>query len=339
MTSADSSFHVSVVICTHNPEKLALAKTLEALRQQTLEKHLWELILVDNASDQEFAPSLELLNGFEHAVILKEPNLGLTHARLRGAGAAKGEVIVFVDDDNVLSPIYLETAFQLHQANPNWGAFGGRVTPQYSDPIAEDLKQYEGYFACRNPKEHEVVLTKSHLTCAELGRVAGFLPLGAGMVVCKKAYGDFLSHFSQRKKLFFTDRKGINSLSCGADYDLSLLLLKLNWNVAYSAELTLTHLIAPFRTDARYIANLVFEAKRTWVLLSGLYSACPWKEIHPSSKHLRMLRAYFALSAWQGKQKYIEWVGACGVFQGQSQLKAFRRENHAEIFSLQELQK
>ena len=41
---------LSVIICTHNPRVDYLYSVLNALQQQTLSHDQWELILVDNAS-------------------------------------------------------------------------------------------------------------------------------------------------------------------------------------------------------------------------------------------------------------------------------------------------
>ena len=41
---------------------------------------------------------------------VREDELGLTPARLRGVAEAVAELLVFVDDDNILDPDYLEQA-------------------------------------------------------------------------------------------------------------------------------------------------------------------------------------------------------------------------------------
>ena len=41
---------LSVIICTHNPRLDYLGRVLDALREQTLGKEQWELVVVDNAS-------------------------------------------------------------------------------------------------------------------------------------------------------------------------------------------------------------------------------------------------------------------------------------------------
>src|ERR1700758_1202661 len=103
---------LSIVICTHNPRLEYLSRTLEALRVQTLPVAEWELLLIDNASRSPVAASVNLTwhpNG-RH---VKEEVLGLTPARLRGIQETQGQLLVFVDDDSVLEPSYLEIAMRI----------------------------------------------------------------------------------------------------------------------------------------------------------------------------------------------------------------------------------
>ncbi|MGE5748492.1 MAG: glycosyltransferase family 2 protein, partial [Gemmatimonas sp.] len=43
---------ISVIVCTHNPRKGYLSRTLGSLREQTLPHDGWDLVIVDNASDE-----------------------------------------------------------------------------------------------------------------------------------------------------------------------------------------------------------------------------------------------------------------------------------------------
>jgi hypothetical protein len=43
---------ISVAICTHNPRRSYLQQTLDGLRAQTLPTTEWELMLIDNRSDE-----------------------------------------------------------------------------------------------------------------------------------------------------------------------------------------------------------------------------------------------------------------------------------------------
>src|ERR1700724_388037 len=100
---------ISVIICTYNPRMDYLARVLSALQAQTLAREHWELLLIDNASNQPLRGRIDL-SWHQHAKHVTEQKLGLTFARLRGIRESACELLVFVDDDNVLDPDYLEQA-------------------------------------------------------------------------------------------------------------------------------------------------------------------------------------------------------------------------------------
>src|SRR5215216_3255811 len=102
-----TSPELSVIICTHNPRREYLERALAGLAAQTLPRDQWELVLVDNASNPPLEPWFDVSREPKPRLI-QETQLGLTHARLRGVRESSGEIIVFVDDDNVLAPDYLE---------------------------------------------------------------------------------------------------------------------------------------------------------------------------------------------------------------------------------------
>ncbi len=337
MNSADVFLDVSVVLCTYNPRRQILEHTLRGLREQSLDQARWELIIVDNASSENEKPTEELLHGIRNATIIHEAKPGLTNARLCGIRSAKGLILVFVDDDNVLASNYLQVAFELAQKNPAWGAFGGKVIGVFEKPLPQTLRPFEGYLACRNLPIDEFILTKQHLTKTHFGSVAKYLPLGAGLVLVKPAIQQILRVLEQRSQIVFSDRIGKDSLACGADYEMSLILLTTDWNVAYTNQLSLDHLIASFRTSEDYLAKLVFEAKRTWVFLTSIYNVCPWNSIHPSTKWFRMIRSYFKLRAWKGGSERLNWKGSCGVCSAQAELVGFRRCNEHVIRQVAEL--
>ena len=91
---------LSVIICTHNPREGILNRVLDALKAQTLPRGRWELLLVDNASKVPLDSQWDL-TWHAQARHIREEELGLTPARLRGIRESQGKLLVFVDDDNV----------------------------------------------------------------------------------------------------------------------------------------------------------------------------------------------------------------------------------------------
>src|SRR6476646_7750846 len=113
---------LSVIICTHNPRSDYFARCLEGLRTQSLPRNAWELILVDNRSDEPLANGVDV-SWHPAARIVREETLGLTPARLRGIREAAGDLLVFVDDDNILDPNYLDQAVRIAEERSFLGSW------------------------------------------------------------------------------------------------------------------------------------------------------------------------------------------------------------------------
>ena len=92
---------ISVVICTYNNAD-SLAITLQQLAAQTgIDKESVEIILVDNNSPDHTRQTC--LNFTQHSTLAStyifEQRQGLSHARNTGVANARGEYILFTDDD------------------------------------------------------------------------------------------------------------------------------------------------------------------------------------------------------------------------------------------------
>src|SRR5438552_17857688 len=135
---------ISVIICTHNPRPDYLHRVLKALREQTLPKDQWELLVIDNASERVIAKDWDV-SWHPLARHVREDELGLTPARLRGIAEANGEILVFVDDDNVLAQDYLEKVLQVGREYPFLGAWGGAIKGEFEVEPEPWLQPLLGY--------------------------------------------------------------------------------------------------------------------------------------------------------------------------------------------------
>lgn len=162
---------ISVVLCTHNPRPAYLERVMAALREQTLPRSSWELLIVDNRSDQPLATQADL-SWHEHARCVREENLGLSHARCRGIRESKGEIMVFVDDDNVLASDYLEQTLVISQQQPRAGVWCGQSRPVFETPPPDWAQPFLPYLALRE-FDHDSFMMKRDM--------AQPLPYGAGM--------------------------------------------------------------------------------------------------------------------------------------------------------------
>ncbi len=309
---------LSVVIPTHQPHAGRLARTLAALRAQTLPAADWETLLVDNASQPPVDASALPATAPTALRLVREPDLGLTAARRRGLHEARGEFVVFVDDDNVLAPDYLARVLEIFAAHPRLGAAGGRSLPEFEQAPPAWMREFDGLLACRDLGDTPQLATE--LRDARTGRNAypHCAPLGAGMALRRTAAEAWLSASAGTT---LTDRRG-GALTSGGDNDISLTLLAHGWSVGYFPALVLTHLIPAGRTSAPYLARLNRGIARSWMQVLAKHDANPWPPIAPWTVPLRSLKAWFAYRAWSHPAARIRWQGACGHFEGRASLAA-----------------
>jgi hypothetical protein len=217
---------------------------LEYLRRQTLPQDDWELLVIDNRSDPPLASGPHL-SWHPHARLVREEKLGLTWARVRGMAEAAGELIVFVDDDNLLAPDYLERALKVFKNRPEIGVWGGEVELQFETPPADWTRSYWWMLGSRTV-ERDTWSKDSQ---------GGCVPCGAGMCVRKAVadrYASTVAHDPKRQAL---DRRGAD-LSSSGDTDLALTACDMGLGLGQSAELKLKHLIPPSRLTPEYILKL-----------------------------------------------------------------------------------
>ena len=119
---------VSVIICTHN-RAYHLRTAIQSVVEQSISGDLYEVLVVDNCSDDETREVVGSFQSARNVRYLFEPNLGLCHARNRGWKSACGRYIAYLDDDAVASPGWIEAILSAFHRYPNAGVVGGRVDP------------------------------------------------------------------------------------------------------------------------------------------------------------------------------------------------------------------
>lgn len=113
---------ISVIIPTHNRGE-SLCRSLDALAGQAYPSEALEVIVVDDGSDED----VSFVTGMDYPYALRyirQPNRGATEARNVGARQARGEVLVFLDDDIELVPNALASLVQILEAGQKRVALG-----------------------------------------------------------------------------------------------------------------------------------------------------------------------------------------------------------------------
>lgn len=125
---------ISVVVCTYN-RAAVLMGALESLVQQTLNKALYEIIVVDNASMDSTSQVVQefcVRHGDCNLEIVCEPRQGLGYARNTGFRCARGDYVAFVDDDARADRGWLKLALDCFEyVKPTPVVVGGPILPFY----------------------------------------------------------------------------------------------------------------------------------------------------------------------------------------------------------------
>lgn len=117
---------ISIVVPTRNRAS-KLARCLDhvvAIRS----RNAWELIVVDNASTDETAQLLDRIacpSALQMRVV-REPVPGGARTRNAGARAARGEILIFIDDDCYVRPDIVDRYCDIFE-DPAIGFAGGRI--------------------------------------------------------------------------------------------------------------------------------------------------------------------------------------------------------------------
>jgi hypothetical protein len=254
---------VSVIICTHNPRQDHLEQCIDALRGQTLAPGCWELVVVDNGSEVPVTNQFDC-SGCPSVRVVREETLGLTPARLRGIRETVGGLLVFVDDDNVLDPNFLEIALRTAEENSYLGSWSGQCRPRFEESPPDWTRRYWGNL-CIREFEHDA--------WSNLPRLPDTMPCGGGLCVRRNVALAYVHlHQSGRRSIQF-DRKG-TSLMSGGDNDLAACACALGLGVGLIASLKLTHLIPSERLTVDYLARLAEGIHYSSTLLDSENGIC-----------------------------------------------------------------
>ncbi|QJE94283.1 glycosyltransferase [Luteolibacter luteus] len=305
---------ITVVIPTHNPKSAFLERTLEALRGQTMPPEKWELLIIDNASSTPVDSALVAWH--PAARIVREMELGLTHARLRAIREARGALMVWVDDDNVLDASYLERAAAAFEKSPRLGAAGGRSIPEYQEPPPKWFRLGLAPCGCRDLGPEARVATWD----AAKPEYPACAPIGAGMVIRKEAMVPWAEAVVADPRRQALGRKG-KSLTSGEDNDINLTVLRGGWDLGYLPELSLTHLIPGTRLTLDYVTRIARVSYRDFVRVLDIHGIRPWPRISRLTIPVRSFRAWLACKGWRGPVERIRWQSAVGQFEGRAQLE------------------
>lgn len=115
---------ISVIVATRNRYQ-KLKRAIRSIEKQSLKD--FEIIIVNDASTDETYDFLESIKNRNINIIHNKVSIGCAGARNKGIKEAKGEFLVFLDDDDEYLPKKLETHFNIMEKS--------KIDMSYSDML------------------------------------------------------------------------------------------------------------------------------------------------------------------------------------------------------------
>lgn len=247
MPPAASPIKVTVAIPTYNRADF-LRQTLAGIAEQQFPRDHFEVLVIDNNSrDHTRAVVEEFAQTHPAPRYIQETKQGLDYARNRAIAEARGDIIVFGDDDILVGTDWLaQMAVPLlaDAGTRRIGAVGGEVIPVFPDGLPDWVREWHaplGFRPDTGPLE------------------ARHSPMGANLAFPKWVFDEL--------GLFHTalDRAAGNYFS-GGDSEMIRRVREGGFEVWFAPGAAVKHQMPASRTTFRYAARHAFDSARSRVI-------------------------------------------------------------------------
>lgn len=149
---------ISLIVPTYNPGKY-LFECLESICKQTFPSNRWEIILILNGNVDQYKTTIkqylkEFIEPHFNITFITTKIASVSNARNIGIEKAKGTYFCFIDDDDIISPTYLEKLFYL--ANET-----NLVISNVYSFINTPIEKRENFFICKQLRNINKIRYKS----------------------------------------------------------------------------------------------------------------------------------------------------------------------------------
>ena len=273
---------ITLIICTYNREKY-IGPLLDSIAKNDYPTKDYEIVLVDNNCTDNTRGVCEQFTAVHPEVTLHyvvEPEQGLSAARNKGIQEAKGDIIIYVDDDALVDSDYIRIYAEHFATQPETMAAGGPIEPLYETSEPAWMSPY----------------TKALLTAwMNYGTQVreypnGRYPGGGNAAYRKEVF--------ERVGLFNTElgRKG-NLLLASEEKDIFDKMKALDMKVLYLPTPVLHHCIPQAKLEEDYFNRLTLqigrsERMRTRAISKGKYLSRLASEVVKWGGTLALLSIY-----------------------------------------------
>jgi glucosyl-dolichyl phosphate glucuronosyltransferase len=297
--------HASVVICTWNRERL-LAKALDSIESMDVPNHIeWEVLIVDNNS----ADGTRSVSG---AFVDRRPDRyryvfegrqGKSYALNAALEQARGDILLFTDDDVTVHPQWLAQILGTF-ADFRCGIVAGKIVAVWERPVPH-------WFVTEGPNSLMAAIVRF-----DHGTVAGEIdatPFGANMAIRRELFA--------RLGGFRTDLGPTASSELrGEDTEICRRFRGAGEKVVYAPNAIVYHPVEAKRAQKEYFLAWYFDFGRSQIVMHGLsaempsYFGIPRFQFRRLAEYVcrwwlsidRRRRFHFKLSTWQTLGEMVE---------------------------------
>lgn len=243
---SEAAIKVTVAIPTYNRADF-LRQTLAGIVAQQFPRDHFEVLVIDNNSrDHTRAVVAEFAAAKPAPRYLLEPQQGLDYARNRAIAEARGDIVLFGDDDILVAPDWIAQMAVPLLADParRIGAVGGEVIPVFPDGLPDWVREWHAPLAFRAdtgplPSQHS--------------------PMGANLAFPRWVF-EQLGPFHTA-----LDRAAGNYFS-GGDSEMIRRVREAGLEVWFSPAAAVKHQMPASRTTFRYARRHAFDSARSRVI-------------------------------------------------------------------------
>jgi glycosyltransferase involved in cell wall biosynthesis len=248
ITVMQSNINLTIAICTFNGacrlpaliEKL-LYLTQHPIKLTNQENLKWEIIIVDNNSSDNTA---KVINSYQQKFpanqfnYIFESQQGVAYARRRAIQEAKGEIIGFLDDDNLPKDNWIAEVYQFFQQHPQAAACGSSIQGIYEIEPPANFERIASLMAIINRGEKAFISKR-------------VMPAGAGIAIRKQAWVDCVP-----KTPKILGRTANSIASKGEEIEALLHMQAGGWEIWHNPQMQLSHYIPSDRFQPEYLTQL-----------------------------------------------------------------------------------
>ena len=276
------SMLLSIIIPTLNRQNY-LVEAINSVLDQSLPPENYEIIVVDNGSSDNTRQVIQNLNkeNLNRIRYFHEKKSGLHNARHKGLKEARGEILVFADDDIIAAPLWLEMILENFKSK-DVALVGGKILPRWEGKIPDWIDLFKNYT--------KYGWTIGYLSLLDFGDKAKIIP---GKYV-------FGCNFSIRKKILFEcggfhpDAMPEELIKYRGDGETALAntVQAKGYKIMYEPTALIYHRVPPERLTIEYFCRRAFnqgvsESFSEIRLQHGLSSHC---RLHPSIQSYNFLK-------------------------------------------------